>query len=105
MDETWKASDPSLPVDDRSRWQSAPVSGFIHVWWAFWILSTIVLTWGRANDASSPEGLRNAATVNIVGDVMAVIAGLLAMAVVSRLSKRQEERARQLGVAKEAATA
>ena len=104
MDETWKASDPSLPVDDRSSWQSARVSPLIHIWWAFWILSAIVLTWGRTNEGTSLEGLRNATTINIVGDVMAVIAGLLAITVVSRLSKRQEERARQLGVPKETAT-
>jgi len=92
-DEIWKAGEttPDAP--------SKPT--MINVWWGFWLVSGI-LSFGAAQQEGAVKTLDDLAVSDylaIVVSVLTIGAAILAMRVVSQVTERQEQRARELGSA------
>jgi hypothetical protein len=83
----WRGS--SQPEDAR-------IPLFVHLWWAFWLLSTFGENlYGRAT-AGTIEEERLLTIVLVVTEVVEILAGVLAILFVSRVTRRQEQRAEQI---------
>jgi hypothetical protein len=93
----WQNSDPETVERDGVAGRAGK-SALIGVWWAMWIISNITSniavrsTWA----VQSPEGLGIATQISMVADALSVVAGLLALAVVSAIDARQTARAEVL---------
>jgi hypothetical protein len=89
----WRASDPEhaneTPRDD------APVWGVLTLWWAFWLAANFAsqIAARIAFRGDSAESLRNATAAYLVGDSIDIVAAVLAIVVIRRITARQEERA------------
>lgn len=90
-DDIWRASDPGRPVQQGGGWREAKVPALLGWWWAFYLL-----TWGVANYALRMEGdvadlgqEMKATAAYVVADVASIVAALLAIKVVTRLTERQ----------------
>jgi hypothetical protein len=84
----WEASIP---------WGAPRSRGLVNTWWTFWIVSLLA---GRAafdshRKAETPEEFRDAVLQVIFADVMDIVAAALAIAVVLRLTRMQNEKAIQ----------
>jgi hypothetical protein len=94
-DHAWLGSDPDqlehAPDVDRGR-----VPGFLHLWWLFWVVGTI----GENVYVRMPEnslGQARSATAVLVGaETAQLLAGILAILFIRRLTRRQEDRAERL---------
>lgn len=95
MNDIWRGSDPKLSVHTITV-EKHPVSPLLHWWWAAWLLSVWVANFAIRrtfeNDVPSIDNLRTEATAYVVTDVADVIAGVLAILVIRRITARQEER-------------
>jgi len=91
----WNASDPG---EDSTSWRKRKQPGLVLGWWLTFLLSGLVGRLGASlwNGASDPDRLRQAAVVLIAADVLAIAAGLLAIAFVRRTTARQQTRASSL---------
>ena len=76
--------------------ENARIPLFVHFWWAFWLLSTFgENAYGRTT-AESVEEERLLTVVLVVTEVAEILAGVLAILLVRRVTRRQEERAAQI---------
>jgi hypothetical protein len=83
----WRGS--SQPEDDR-------VPLFVHLWWVFWLISTFgENAYGRTT-AGTIEEERLLTVLLVVTEVAEILAGVLAILFVSRVTRRQEQRAEQI---------
>lgn len=84
--------DPGRPVPFFQR----PVSGWLHVWWAFWVVANVGGNGGLRGllSAQTLDEQRTSAVVTAFADGTSVIAGLLAIYVVFTLTRRQDAVAR-----------
>jgi hypothetical protein len=82
VDDTWRA--------DRSR-----VSPLLHVWWALWIVSNVAgqIAARRSFAAEEMDELKQTSVLYMIADATDGIAALLAILVVRRITRLQEERA------------
>jgi hypothetical protein len=92
----WRGSDPAAPALHDSAWTSIPVPGLLTAWWITWIVSAYVAnlgfrTWWQSDTASD---IRTADLVDVAGLALDIVAAVLAVVVVRRLTARQAERAR-----------
>ncbi len=79
---------------------SAPVGrtvsyGLVNAWWVMWVLTALV-GWGAGVNYRSAETaaeLREASGVTMVTDLMGAVAGVLAILVVLRVTRMQNEKA------------
>ncbi|MET7730939.1 DUF4328 domain-containing protein [Streptomyces sp. NPDC005402] len=69
----------------------------INVWWTLWLLSTIVgeVLYTAFDEADTPRRIHDSMTQTMVADGLDLVAALLAAAVVLRLTRMQDEKARQ----------
>jgi hypothetical protein len=94
----WKASDPELPAET-AMWRERPVAALVHWWWGIYLLSIISITF-TFNDTSLPDQDDvTAARVAGVRSAVGVVAAILAILLVSRITERQRERAERAGAA------
>lgn len=96
--DVWRASDPGAPPLQGRSWWGGPIPAFLTGWWAFWILSGWVAIRALRLDDSSIEGLRSSTEGWIAADSLSVVAGVLAIMVVNRITARQAARAAVLGI-------
>jgi hypothetical protein len=83
----WRAS--GQPEDAR-------VPLFVHLWWAFWLIGTFgENAYGRMTEETVGQE-RFATGVLVVTEVAEILAGVLAILLVSRVTRRQEARAEQI---------
>jgi hypothetical protein len=94
-DDIWRASDPRRPVHQGGGWREAKVPRLLGLWWAFYLL-----TWLAANYALRTQGdgadlgqEMTSTAAYVVADLASIVAALLAIKVVARLTERQEARA------------
>lgn len=94
--EIWRKSDPEAgPHIARETGSSA----LIGAWWALWLISSIIgnvsaqLTWS----VKTPNDLQSASSLSMVSDGATILAGILALAVVTQLDGRQAARAEAVG--------
>jgi len=95
-DAIYRASDPSLPRQPGVEWKSLRVSPLLHLWWACWILSLLVIWLPYGAVVVSVEQLIEQGDRYMLADAAAIIAGGLALAVVRLLTKRLTTRAKSL---------
>jgi protein kinase-like protein/uncharacterized protein DUF4328 len=108
LNDIWRASDPDLPPDMGDRWRRRPVSPLLGWWWLTFLASILVrsITTEAVHAAASvmtlgllPSQLdrfQASADMQVLADLLTVLAGLLALGVVRRTTMRQEQRAARL---------
>jgi serine/threonine protein kinase len=108
MNDVWRASDPDLPPDMGDDWRRRPVTPLLGWWWITFLASILVrsITTESVHAAASvmtlgllPSQLdrfQASADMQVLADLLTVLAGLLALRVVRRATVRQEQRAARL---------
>ncbi|MEU2154887.1 DUF4328 domain-containing protein [Streptomyces sp. NPDC019396] len=86
----WDASLPDYGQDKKGASHA-----LLNFWWAFWLVSALL---GQVADAAydqaeSPEAIRVAAAVLMIGSVVDIVAALLAITVVRRMTLMQQQKA------------
>jgi hypothetical protein len=96
--EIWRASDPDHADENPS--EAAPLWGVLTLWWACWIASNFLSQFGArmAFRGDTAAGLRNSTAAYLIGDSIDIAAAVLAIAVIRRITARQEERAAKRAV-------
>jgi serine/threonine protein kinase len=108
LNDIWRASDPDLPPDMGDRWRRRQVTPLLRWWWVAFLASILVrsitteavrtaasvMTLGLL--ASQLDRFEATADVQVLADLLTVLAGLLALRVVRRTTIRQEQRAARL---------
>ena len=94
----WKASDPEMPDAVDTPWRSRPSTALIGFWWAAWIVSNFAgqFSFSVPVDYNDLDTLQRSSAALIVADIASVIVTLFAIALVWRMTARQEVRARRL---------
>jgi hypothetical protein len=97
--EIWRASDPDHANEHVS--EASPLWGVLTLWWACWLVSNFISQIGTrmAFHDDTAEGLHNSTAAYLVGDSIDIVAALLAIVVIRRITARQEERAAKRGPA------
>jgi hypothetical protein len=108
LNDIWRASDPDLPPDMEDRWRHRAVSPLLGWWWLTFLASILVrsVTTEAVHAAASvmtlgllPSQLdrfQASADVQVLAELLTVLTGLLALGVVRRTTRRQEQRAARL---------
>lgn len=83
--------------DASSPWGAPRPHGLVNTWWTFWVISLLS---GRAasrayTKADSAEEIQDAAGQMLFADVVDIVAAALAIVVVLRLTRMQNEKVRQ----------
>jgi hypothetical protein len=92
MQDLWRGSDPSVARGDPG-WRTARGSGLIGTWWGFWILSVVRVFAGTESSDSTHKlsDIKRSNQIGVVALVGHVVAAVLAIRLVRRLTARQEE--------------
>lgn len=96
VDDVWRASDPARSEREPQAWRDRQVSPLLHWWWGAWIASNLIGFVAQAQDEATADAARSQAIWLMVSDGAGVVASLLALAVVLRLTDRQIARADRL---------
>ena len=96
--DVWRGSDPDAPAIAADAWKNVPVPALLGWWWAAWIVFSHFSNYvGRLWwEAGSIESIRTAAKVDIASSGLELLTGVLAIAVVRKLTARQLQRARRI---------
>jgi hypothetical protein len=99
-DEIWRGSDPSLEPDQDRDWRRGKVPVVFGLWWLAFIASGFLVgagsqLWGGAETYSD---VKFAAMLEVTGNALGVLSGVLAYVVVDRTSQRQEARATRVAI-------
>jgi hypothetical protein len=103
VNDIWRASDPEETPDQGLAWKDKNVPGAWTGWWIAWLFSGS-LYWGATRSAWSAgtiDELLVSNAVLIAADVLAGLAGLLAVMFVRQTTARQTERAMRLDITPE----
>jgi hypothetical protein len=86
MAEIYRASDPQGGYG----WSSASVPGTFPLWWGLWVIGNILSgVSNRMGFSDSPELVRASTWMGLVGTLLLIPAGLLAIVVVRSIAERQ----------------
>jgi len=98
--EIWQGSDPLLEPDEGRQWRTGNVPLFIGMWWLAFIASSLLVGagWELWGDAKTYSDIKVAAAIEVTGNAIAVLSGVLAYVVVDRASERQQARAMRIAV-------
>jgi Domain of unknown function (DUF4328) len=99
-DEIWQGSDPVLEPDQGRNRRNGKVPLFIGVWWLAFIASSLLVGagWELWGGAKTYSDIKFAAAIEITGNAIAVLSGVLAYVVVDRASERQQARAMRIAI-------
>ena len=99
-DEIWEGSEPILEPDQGRSRRRGKVPLFIGVWWLAFIGSSLLVGagWQLWDGAETYSDIKLAAVIEVTGNAIAVLAGVLAYVVVDRASERQQARAMRIAV-------
>jgi hypothetical protein len=100
-DDIWKATEPEAPVEQSEAWKSNGVPAVITLWWIAWLVSGAVgqAAGGAVGTQQTLDQLARGATIMAIADLVGAVAGVLAIAVVGKLTNRQRDRALRLQAA------
>jgi hypothetical protein len=97
----WRASDPAAPADQRNTWREKPAAELLLAWWIVWVVS--LYAWNASTRLAfagdDAGGVRDGDYADIVSLGLDLVAALLAIAVVRRMTDRQSARARVVAAA------
>ena len=101
ISQAWRASDPSLPIDETLAWRTAKLSALVPVWWVGWLGGnnawSIAYSTIDGNSMSAAEQATVTAVVFVLDILMLAVAVLSVVLVVS-LTRRQAEANRRFDV-------
>jgi hypothetical protein len=99
-DEIWRGSDPSLQPDQRPSWGQGKVPAVVGAWWLAFIASGLIVGagWELWGGAETYADIKLAAVVEVTGNALGVLSGVLAFAVVDRMSERKQARATRVAI-------
>jgi uncharacterized membrane protein YgcG len=88
-----RGSDPEMAYGDPN-FAERPVSPLLHWWWAAWLIAGVLdrAAGGLSENARTAQDISSEATVYVVADLVDALAAALAIAVVLRITRRNEER-------------
>lgn len=92
VNDVWRASDPELPPEIEGPPGGARVPGVVNWWWAAFIAGWIVYPSPSLQDRPSLDELTTDVQRILAGDLLEVVAGILAIVMVLKLTQRQEQR-------------
>jgi hypothetical protein len=94
----WRGSEPERRPDETPHREGAAVPALFQWWWGFYLVSTWLENASLRVElaADDLEGYRNAAAVTMAVNAFEAVAGVLAVLVVDRATRRQEARAARL---------
>lgn len=94
----WRGSDSALPAHASNSWYNRPTPVLLAWWWAAFLVTNFVSRIAQRLSLSAEElpELRRGTVAYLIADAVSVVAGLLAIRVVARLTERQEARAESL---------
>ncbi len=98
--EIWQGSDPLLEAEESRTWRRGKVPVFIGAWWLAFIASSLLVGagWELWGDANTYSDIKVAAAIEVTGNAIAVLSGVLAYVVVDRASERQQARAARIAI-------
>jgi magnesium-transporting ATPase (P-type) len=93
--EAWRCAAPELSVSGRESGTDQRTPALIWLWWGFWIGAAVMGLAGGLLGSKPIDvaAFQNAAIALMISTVLELIAAVLAIAVVVKLTKRQEARA------------
>ncbi len=92
--DVWRSTDPSLPAEIEEPPPGGRVSPLLNWWWITYVLSGFLYSFGSSIDErASLDEILSQAQRYAVADTISVIAGVLAIMVVRRMTDRMHERA------------
>jgi hypothetical protein len=92
-DDIWRASDPELPsAAPAPVWRTRRVAGFVHWWWGTYLLSFLLRPPGSL-DGTIGDDDASLARWESVRNLLTVVAGILAIRLVTQVTERQRRRA------------
>jgi hypothetical protein len=99
-DEIWRGSDPALEPERARDWRQGKVPVVFGLWWLAFIASSLLVgagseLWGGAETYSD---VKFAAVLEVTGNALGVLSGILAYVVVDRTSERQQARATRVAI-------
>ncbi len=96
--EIWRNSDPEDVMEDYVARVATGNSLLVGLWWAFYLISNVIanITMSLNGAVNSPETLKTATAVDMIGELAAMISAGLALALVFAIDSRQAARARAL---------
>jgi hypothetical protein len=95
VNDIWRGSDPDLP---RGHWARGHVPAVIHFWWAAWLISGFAerIFFRRSmEDVNTPADFVSLSQTFIAWDLIDFIPAILAIVVILKITRRQEERRRR----------
>jgi hypothetical protein len=95
-DDIWRASDPHRPPGEG--WRDAKVPSLLSWWWGMFLLAGLLgnVAGSGSYDPADISDMKTSAVKYLVADSVSIIAAVLAILVVSRITERQEARASRL---------
>jgi LSD1 subclass zinc finger protein len=94
--EIWRNSDPDAVTDGDADHLPGGNSALIGLWWAAYLISSVIDGIASATEGTSPERLQTATAAAMIAEVASIIAWLLLYAVISAIDARQNARAAAL---------
>lgn len=89
----WNESDPDFDAELNFLSNNSETPNLLYFWWGFWLVGNFVSNLsGRLADSEKPEDLRAFSIALMTAAVLGVAAAALAIAVVKRITDRQEAR-------------
>jgi len=95
----WRGSDPELPPGPTTEWRDGKVSGVVHWWWGVYLASLIRFTSAFDDIDVINQQDADASRREAFYSLLTVVAAVLAIRVVGRLTQRLRERAERAGAA------
>ena len=94
--EIWRGSDPDQAAAREGGKPTPGNSGLIGLWWAFWLISNVAsnIAFQMSATAKTAQVQVSAAWVSMLASALCIVAGLLALAVVAAIERRQRACAR-----------
>lgn len=97
----WRGSDPTAPAEHEANWDRRPVPALFQWWWAVYlglgVLYQVAFRISASGDDASTQ--QTAAAAGMLADGVSAVGGILALLVIRKATKRQEERAARLAAA------
>lgn len=92
--EIWKASDPTVGLDDSTAWQNARTSPMVISWWLLFIISGLVgwTIFRLSLRAESLEEMLTASWLYLLINIVEIPAAILVIKVVRIIDSRQERK-------------
>ena len=102
MKELWASSAPQSPAIRQNQRTKGTMSPLIGPWWGTWICSGLVLSAAAITARDDTlQAVRTFNTMNITGDTIGLLATVLAILIVQKITSNQEEKYVELMIAEQ----